>query len=152
MNIDEVPAGRDLDALVAKALGWQVITCEEAIALSNKAFLDRPSWDDWYIQDMYIKEGPIPSTGFRGLPHFSIDIAAAWEVIETIVDKYNCICSVRKIAQRYQFGLVKQYAATIAGGDLAYDTPDCISATLANTAPLAICRAALKAVSNKNRL
>jgi hypothetical protein len=74
MNIDEMPAGREMDALIAtNVLKLKLCSANEAVALSNAAFPNRPPWDSWYVGDFYILEDPIHSTGLRSLPYYSTD-------------------------------------------------------------------------------
>lgn len=109
MTIDELTAGRELDALVAdKVMG---------------------------------RFGPQLKTieGMRSLPNYSTDIAAAWNVVERIL-------AIEKTKNTY----LPVFSVQVA--------PDGCSAVLqvgmgclevmdnASTVPLAICRAALKAV------
>lgn len=63
MNIDELKAGRELDALVAeKVMGWEVCNSERGAP-------PRKTWD----KNTIAMSCPIP--------HYSTDIAAAWEVL-----------------------------------------------------------------------
>lgn len=70
-NIDKLE-GRELDAAVAEARGWRKFWDEE---------LEEWLWDTWTC-----KELPDGSTHCSGcqttLPHFSTDIASAWELVE----------------------------------------------------------------------
>jgi hypothetical protein len=103
----QLPPGRELDALVAeKVLGWPA-------ARDAKAIGEAGYWtagDERFI---------------HGLPAFSTDIAAAWEVVEKLIasDEWP------------EFSL--EYEAT-----LKWSVGDCYGAT----APHAICLAALKAM------
>jgi len=110
--MNELEAGRELDALVAeKVMGWKKL---------NDTGL---SWRS-------------PDEGFSNLPYFSTDISAAWQVVEKMRE-------TRWI----------EVHSTIDGEWAAFYTP--IGTTdmnqaiheyaKASTAPLAICRAALKA-------
>jgi len=101
MNIDEMPAGREMDSLIAeKVLDCWVPNSELII---NKR--DRQTYE---------------------MPHYSTDIAAAWEVVEKIGGGHTVI--------RYRDGSYRC---------IHERTMDAASA---ETAPLAICRAALKLV------
>lgn len=69
MNIDQIPAGRELDVLVAeRVMGKQVYRH----AGSHEACFCQIEGDD----DISICHGPIPQ--------YSTDISAAWEVVEVI--------------------------------------------------------------------
>ncbi len=116
MTIDEMPAGPELDALVAKALDPDCTVSMAAIGENDEDILAVWKWNglrDW-----------IP------LPKFSTDIAAAWEVVE----KLNR--SKRRVALCFTRSL---------GWSVILPGPD--DSTHSDTAPLAICRAALKAVT-----
>jgi len=82
MNIDEMPASRDMDILIAQALGHEVLTRREAIDLTNAAFPNRLPWDSWYVSGFYLKEDPIPSTGLDFLPNYSMVDADAISALE----------------------------------------------------------------------
>jgi hypothetical protein len=73
MDTDQVPAGRELDALVAeKVMGW-----------SRKTGVD--GWDDmWPPGENGNIERRVTAPGFGGLPHYSTDVAAAWKVVEKL--------------------------------------------------------------------
>lgn len=92
MKLDELKAGRELDALIAeKVMGW--ILGPERITRPDGGSFDAPIHDDWEYK------------GYRpySLPPYSTDIAAAWLVIEKLQkdhmmlsvswsegDHYNC--------------------------------------------------------------
>jgi hypothetical protein len=111
MNIDELQAGRELDALVAeKVMGYTLGTPpspESAINLAGPEY---------------------PVT----VPHYSTDIAAAWQVVEKFKDR-----DWRFILDKYDDGWGIEIE--LSGGKYG-------SGAVAETAPLAICRVALKAV------
>lgn len=105
-SIDGLPACRELDRQVALALGYKLCTGDEAIALTNAAFPDRPGWETFYTDDWHILEKPVPDTGLRLLPHYSIDdgeaMDAALETIEAACvwnDLYrripNSLCTIQ---------------------------------------------------------
>jgi hypothetical protein len=67
---------------------------------------------------------------------------AAWQVVEKMHDAYRCavvVGFVNPAAGDYAY-------CSIAGGWLEYATFDCTASARADTAPLAICHATLKAV------
>jgi len=73
MNIDEMPAGREMDKLIAtQVMGFQLCDGDEAIARTNAAFPDRPGWETYYIDDWHILEEPIPNTGMERLPCYTL--------------------------------------------------------------------------------
>lgn len=113
MNIDEMQAGRELDALIAeKVMGLDAPTKR------------KPWW------------GLMGSTGGLSVPHrYSVAISEAWQVVEKLVaNGFDVSVWVgRRDDQNFytcqvDWGIKKMVAVT------------------AYTAPLAICRAALKAV------
>jgi len=111
-EILNMPAGREMDALIAKeVMGW---------------VLNPPNvrGHGWLIHDHKM-------IGINSLPYFSTDIAAAWEVVEKEEHGFSLWVSGVRSAP-----LCK---AEIIIGDNRYGC-------YANTAPLAICRAALLAV------
>jgi hypothetical protein len=123
IDIDTMPAGREMDALIAeRVMGWKWMGIDhETLAMlldptarrhpAWREYPDRPHSSDW---DAYV-------------PHYSTDIAAAWEVVEAMQSES------RPDAEWIHF------AAAIDGVNLLTET--------AGDAALAICRAALKAVS-----
>jgi hypothetical protein len=117
-----LPAGRELDAVVAEAvMGWTI---------TNR----RDSWGNRIV------EGPFDGCDCGShcvadtIPEYSTSIGAAWEV----VGKLDLLGSRGPLG-----GL-----ALLKSGDL-WELQDeaHITYTQAETAPLAICRAALKAVA-----
>jgi len=129
-QIDEMEAGREMDALVAElVMEWKYRTDLEST---------------WFILELYKKlDNPVFWNGEFGIGyaksngwgpfHPSTDIAAAWQVVE----KFNsCEITIAKDKSEYVCLL-----------DFAPDMDKWYPA-VAPTAPLAICRAALKAVTN----
>tara|TARA_Y100000310_G_scaffold189061_1_gene189026 strand:- start:7047 stop:7487 length:441 start_codon:yes stop_codon:yes gene_type:complete len=142
-EVDKLEAGRELDALVAeKVMGWNV--WRSKYGYFNVEHPDMPSqvsghgteryspqtgkklpapkwWDDWAVD----------------IPMWSTDISAAWEVVE----KLDCL----------QFNLGRENCAGIRFDAAFYDDLDMKDKVhaMADTVPLAICRAALKAVQKE---
>ena len=111
MRIDEMEAGRELDALVAEQiLGW------EREERRKSSYLP---WPHWVAPN---------GTAFIELPRFSEDVGEAWEVVEKL--KMRC---------GYSHGRGDPFAM------LECEKSDTL-VVYADTVPLAICRAALKAV------
>lgn len=108
MNYDEMPAGREMDALVA----------EKVMGIKRG---DRPG--EW------LNELGNWLCDTEDIPPYSTSISAAWEV----VDKMDCYFKMT----RSDLGLYWEFY----GPKLGF--------SYAPTVPLAICRAALKAVSNE---
>ena len=121
-DIDTLPAGPELDALIAeKVMGWEWNIrngqCYAEHWCSNAA----DCWPEWS-----------PST----------DITAAWEVVEKLRNWPNghYWLSLSQIA-----GVRGEWRSGFSYGGMAVNhSPKFV---VADTAPLAICRAALKAIT-----
>lgn len=128
----DLPAGRELDALVAeKVMGWTFQTFPEGAC---------PEVRHWHRTSPIPEErSPEWAASFIGAcPPFSTDIAAAWTVVEKL--------------RSLGFGVVIDNLPSTSGRDVGWtvavvgiSTQDAFAGT-AHTAPLAICRAALSAV------
>lgn len=153
IDYDTLPAGRELDALVAeRVMGWEWLERRMDVhdpSTARKALFP-PSDSEW-IRINYNErdwsaassatprfhdwdEAALRSKGGAAelcLPYYSSDIAAAWQVVEKMAEKGDLI-----FLQTHR-GDDEQYAATFVEPFTAY----------APTVPLAVCRAALKAVS-----
>jgi hypothetical protein len=127
MDIDTMDAGREMDALVAeKVMGWKVSYTYEGY----------PRYED---------HGPVGSY-WASIPEFSTRIEKAWEVVEKM-DSLG-----------WKFGMVQDgngWDVNIYHPDVHPSCQSCghtssgaINA-FADTAPLAISRAALKATNNE---
>lgn len=175
-NIDEMPAGREMDALVGSTVfEWPVIW------LHDSAFPDDPKWRSPYFWDESAKRTSEHSTQARLLggywlkgiandgqvieifgrlvPAHSAYISPSWEVVEALqrLDFVVRMWSPNRQgrphipAQTWEVTAWKQMSKTT--GDL-YDfcnepfenSYEISSQGRADTLPLAICRAALKAV------
>ena len=119
MNIDELEAGRELDALVAeKVMGWHVTPRGRCISPG-------------YNPDCY--KGGYLGAPFD-VPKYSTDIAAAWEAHRKI------IMPSTELAFNYARELEIAAGACWGGNDCN------VLDVLRYLTPLAICRAALKAL------
>ena len=136
MNIDEMPAGRELDALVAKkVMGWRITAWNDGEPWGNREVF--PPFEP--INGIPADCDCISHSEAGEPPHYSTDIAAAWEVVEKME-----ACPYphgAEIGSAYVDGLDGYIVAFGRGGPEPIDV-----AEFAVTAPLAICRAALKAV------
>jgi hypothetical protein len=115
-KIDDLQAGRELDALIAeKVMGIKCGACLQDGQLE-------PITMDW-----------------REIPHYSTDIAAAWEVVEK---------AYLVIRPSLLHGSNLQWIAGQLKGVRASGLIEIIKETYteAETAPLAICKAALRAI------
>ena len=129
---------RDIDKLVAsKVMGWTEIR-ESGFAGFDFVGVDpkrKPA--DWYL-----------------IPHFLIEISAAWEVVETLEQRFECTINLQIHSRRGGMDKIwtgegwerKRYSVTVAGGNLGYDSPNCSFAIYDNLHCVAICLAALKCV------
>lgn len=122
MNIDEMQAGREMDALVAeRVMGWDrdVMGC-----------LGAPKGAKEYDTQCHSWIGAWDENGNPNfLPHYSTDIAAAWQVVEWMKD-WNFTLDWLGSDWQAMF-------QTEDDGEFFVN---------ADTALLAICRAALKAL------
>ena len=118
MDIDTMEAGREMDALVAeRVMGWR----HPDTSGHNADQMLPPDWVAW--------------NDIRSVPPFSTDIAAAWQVLEKFLPHVRVECH-------------KDSDYTDGTGwhaDIWADSGHGCSEG-ASTAPVAICRAALKAV------
>ncbi len=120
MRIDEMRAGKEMDALVAeKVLNYSL------------------TGDKYIILDIGIGE----RGGVKAVPNYSTDIAEAWEVVEKITEKHW------KFKLRRLPG--KDYMAYFQNL-LSFPTES--ESAPSKSAPLAICRAALKAVLGRDKI
>ena len=121
VNIDTMPAGREMDALVAeKVMGLRIDRC---LSLSEP-----------YVWESH--HGP------QKIPNYSTSIAPAWGVREMV----SALGLGEMLIYRRFDGTWVAYQAT---GCADYDFGDW--SVIADTAPLAICRAALKACEVNER-
>jgi len=125
INYDTLPAGRELDALVAeRVMGW--------LDVGKQRDSVHTEFVNFGVDPATVEERRAKKYAARQVvPHYSSDIAAAFQVVEKMAEKGDLI-----FLQTHR-GDAERYAATFVEPFTAY----------APTAPLAICRAALKAVS-----
>lgn len=141
INYDEIPAGREMDALVAeKVMGWKHV-------------------GNWEGDDRYHPVDAIWADGDGNTlppdpwPHYSTNIAAAWKVVEKMIS-VGTLKGTGDVVLYYvnndgcyydDVGGAHWYCAVCVYEDgPEYDFDD--DGVRADTAALAICRAALKAV------
>lgn len=124
MNIDEMPAGREIDALVGEIMGW------EAIPTSFQKEWQAALWRD--------PDGLLClRDDSDGLPLFSFYIANAWSAVEHILVHDKRLLQFRaEIAGGGKY----QYAKFVDCGDNSVPVYGACAASMS----LAICRAALK--------
>jgi hypothetical protein len=124
MTRDEImnmPDGREMDALIAREIFGMTI--------------DRTFKGEWVVNPSYYvgSLGESRARGWAPKP-YSTDIAAAWAVVEYFAKKYGSV----EIDQVEKENLTGQEWCVCLRMDVDF--------ALADTAPLAICRAALLAV------
>ena len=121
MDIDKMEAGREMDALVAeKVMGYEVYRHEYSYHDTVNEFTET----EYIVENIRV-------------PSYSTDISAAWQVVE----KLNTDSPFDK------FDKFSQILAEGCDADQDDYIADCYN-LLSGISPLAICRAALKAVDN----
>lgn len=118
MSVETIPAGAEMDMLVAeKVMGWRDCGIDVSAPAGIHAWKGRPPGsEEWKL-----------------LPAFSTYIASAWQVVEKLGPLFLALhrMGVPGNAQAYKVELGDHEDHSEVSGP---------------TAPLAICRAALKAV------
>jgi hypothetical protein len=134
IDVDQLAPGPELDALVAeKVMGWK------------QSAVNGIYWVD--------QEGKVRarrrSLMFEKMWAPSSDIAAAWEVVEKLSDRF--MFSLDQVHKNTKDG--KPRPAQWAAGFLSLNPSDGAAywSERSETAPLAICRAALKAVDTGSK-
>jgi len=139
IDIDSMPAGRELDALVAERIfGWKRIA-------EGSVSIDVQSGETVLLNDLFVSPDDYERVKVVGsalvapmnLPDFSTDISAAWGVVEKVI---------RLVNRGFELSVTNHYPdiyPDIYGVDVRFDGHDMVNG---NTIPLAICRAALKCV------
>ena len=151
MGIDNMEAGRELDAIVAeKVMGWHYDSAWDCLIPPEQRAKPNEMWTEWEADDDGLVRKPINENYVTGivytgdtqkivLPYYSTDIADAWKVVERLDYKShtnfslytigaNWFCFFKEENVKMDYSWVNEYEAR------------------ADTAPLAICRAALKTV------
>jgi len=136
-QIRNMEAGREMDARVAEeVMGWEWMRQEPGHKYGGgsiltkekcKAHLIQPDykWIEWC--ELIPDDGQYPRGMNHSIPHYSTDIAAAWEVVEKL-DRGPVVIRVTAGPET-----IVQFIGYGGGAS-------------GPTAPLAICRAALHAV------
>lgn len=88
-------------------------------------------------------DGSTFSSADGGPRFYSREIGDAWNIVETLRERYGCVVSVicRTMGR-------SRYGVSLYGGRIAYDRPTLSHLARADTAPHAICLAALYAAAN----
>jgi len=148
VKVDEMQAGREMDALVAEYLGWKCY--KEKRGEYTLAVVQKPGdVEPWrhtkyecqeaektrYTQISCI-EGAILGFFGNGFPTYSTDIVAAWEVRAKIQELGLTAVNVTAAGEQPYCQFVKPIDEDSIEEHIAYADKD----------PLAICRASLKAI------
>jgi hypothetical protein len=134
MNIDTLEAGRELDALVAeKVMGWT--WPDDRCPICGWSFSDTAA-EGCVPGDC--SQRPIPTVPeSEDYPHYSTDITAAWEVVEKMLGQLP--------QQDIHFQHL-EYTGWGVGTCFNKEEGGWDEWMYGETLPIAICRAALKAV------
>ena len=124
MNYDDMPAGPEMDALVAERVMGEIVSSGDKIVPVN-------GWE-----------------ACRYIPEYSSRIEAAWEVVEKLIERrlYMRVMACEGIEYSFDMNIKTFWRVELKEGQAIEPH---ITATSFDTAPLAICRAALKAVDSK---
>lgn len=120
--------GRELDALVAeKVMGWK--------------FTGGFSTDPELGSDRWATDSNGHERFYQDVPYYSTDIAAAWEVVEILSDRFDFRVHTRAgyTGKWVAFGYNPQKSKEMQEGDFQYGV-------FKSSLPHAICLAALKTV------
>ena len=141
-GIDSMPAGREMDALVAEqVMGWKIVQGSEWNP-SREAMDQIPyephlvCWMDGTLNLYRPLDNPVHGWSMQEDWYPSSDIAAAWMVVEKISLLHNWDLCPIEWKSNYSIHTVCF---------VIYDSTTSYTGK-GSTAPLAICRAALKAV------
>jgi len=128
MNFSEMPASRKMDLRIAREVfGLTVMKCDGEIRAFRETGRSRPPNFFEGIQQPFL--------------HYSTDIAAAWEIVESFRFGWNGHAAACMWIEMYDICYQgNDYCVSIASPDIPK-----VSAW-ADAAPLAICRAALMVV------
>lgn len=136
MSIDEIPAGREMDALVAeRVMGFRREVDDtfdyNGVRHGNEVLVPQGETLD-SLRDMLPRKGEIPF-GYFVTARYSADIAAAWLAVESLNERRIGVYRLWQVMRN-----VWVCELMVDGGNIVK--------AHASAAPLAICRAALKAV------
>lgn len=135
IDVTKLEAGHTLDELIAeKLMGWRKVP--------RRIINDRnlgPGW--WSPHNSPDPENPLPGDSVWGIPGYSTDIAAAWEVVEKMRQDDPVVRFGGKLGTfaRFCTELEQECGVKVEGDWETYGIMKRMSA-------LSICRAALKAV------
>ena len=146
MNVDEMPAGPRLDALIAEKVMGLRVRLRTDIPI-EKYEDHRPPFSETY--ECTIQS---PSTGesievWTPTLNYSDDIAAAWEVVAEITQTHGV--SLRLVGPEYADDWIFSSGWHATFIESRYTFTDVGEGATADTASLAICRAAYKFVEEQ---
>lgn len=133
MDIDGLPAGHELDCLVAeKVMGQKLLSPEKMHAEAERVWAYQSGCRTFLIGFEAVES--LNGIIFRNVvPCYSTEIAAAWKVVERLISLgVNLWALGEEEAGGWQADFGRNFNSDTQG--------------FADTAPLAICRAALKTV------
>lgn len=155
MPSSELTAGRELDALIAEKvmgvepmLSWQVMSLDERSSVLSGTKDECERWLESHAKLFPISAYAGYHVGaWKHHPRYSIDISAAWQVVERV----RKIIPKQTQTQAYSFqlcqlGIPGSWSCSFVVNDGDWSTQARVEGVA--TAPLAICLAALKAVSH----
>jgi len=143
-SILSLPAGLELDAIVAeRVMGLLTVKERWPIAWHTGKALSIDPEDVALWRDCLFIGSQTNSEGDRHtVPHYSTSITAAWEVVEKLKSTFTRDRSGRAIG----FDLNYSSIFNVWSVNLIVDEMGPVERIDGSTAPLAICRAAVKAV------
>ena len=132
MNVNEMEPGRELDALIAeKVMGWRRVNDEDPYFWPSKEMCDR-------LKEQY---PDVIGYDYFPAPLFSTDTAAAWEVVEHMIntpgpdgDYWDVILDITSMKTICVMGELADYRVQAES----------------KSTPHAICLVALKAVTHED--
>ncbi len=128
-------AGRELDALVAEnVMGWHVYESGRCSLMARQTL---PDGDE--IEHIIATTHPWETADYSP----STDIAAAWQVVEKLMEKGWTVTLAPRQFEKYPENRFKFHGCRMVGDPQTMQS----FSDHADTAPLAICLAALKAVN-----
>ena len=145
MKASDLPAGRELDALVAeRVIGWQWMQWDrlEGIPEDHQGrFLALAGQPEAHAANMDL---PLAKHALMSVPYYSTDIDAAWHVVEAMRARWAEQDNAKRgepDAWQFQDFADEGWGASVIW--LHHDGPIDMVIDIAPTLPLAICRAAL---------
>ena len=140
-----ITAGRELDALVAeRVMGIKPTPITVIDGTGVRA-------DVGTLSSSYRLPDGRTGREARSLPHYSTDMAAAWQVVEAM-ERCGLWLMLEHCRFREMFDVEPDRFAEAGQWTAHFQTPvNCLGSECGDTAALAICRAALAAVAQEAR-